>query len=938
MITVTENCRRKALALLHFVSNNHEGRPYESFEGCYNSDHAILEVLAEDDERMWLQALGWTLDGIFNDTSSLRKDIHDNDNYNEDRFLTSYFTYDSDVQLIPMLFAIYPDGNFSRHQILFCEEGISVEEFTMFLMRVFSGRNHKTISTYTIVNVHKLNHNDRASLLRVLTITKCKQHSNNSNNLILLLRSDVERHIEGMKLPRQTNFVARTDSDIQNMVRERAHGVIVVTSAVAGLGKTEYCITEADIQNKRTVSILVTDGESRRSFVESVQNTTIFPHECLHLDVACPIRIADIEIGLFELFYLGTSQIDTTIVHLPAGSLCYIEVASQVKNRNSVDCLRYFRSHEVVWSIESFSVSPDLNSDIQVVCNYLTKLEDGTLYKDDIIFPNEYSREITASYIYSDRCHALLRKYFIAGFAQHEIPSVNVLQVFLKVLAGQLREFSASGHFQTISFQFSGSDPRNRHTIVENLITCSRDFATKSVVHARNRQLQHMYGGGTNNNNEVDELGGILRWEDNNQVMLCISNSSLTLLYRHLDEVNKDIKKWINLQNHESALRDYFDLSTDDLRQLLSNFCGKTERYTGRPKYVLTADNFLKCVMMLLRVQAGIPVIIMGEAGCGKTSLIRFAADVSEADLFVMAIHAGVSRQDIARKLIARIKSQTILKKSLWIFLDEINTCNELGFINSIICQRRIGGFSIPSLVSFFAACNPFKKRKSGEVLDTIGLCSSKLNNSDGLVYRVNPLPQTMLDFIWDFGSLSETDERLYIYQMLNNIKGKFPNKNNILDLYTTLISASQGFIRNIFGMSAVSMRDVRRVTILVQWFEKNKISVMQKGIFYDTVSEDEVYSAMILALAHCYRCRLADKDLLHNYDVIIANCFRQYRMTSITEDWIQERIKREQTSYLQAMNIGIGIALNDALIENVFVLLVCILNRIPVFLVGKPG
>jgi hypothetical protein len=29
---------------------------------------------------------------------------------------------------------------------------------------------------------------------------------------------------------------------------------------------------------------------------------------------------------------------------------------------------------------------------------------------------------------------------------------------------------------------------------------------------------------------------------------------------------------------------------------------------------------------------------------------------------------------------------------------------------------------------------------------------------------------------------------------------------------------------------------------------------------------------------------------------------------------------------------------MNGALLENVFVLMVCILNRIPVFLVGKPG
>jgi len=37
-------------------------------------------------------------------------------------------------------------------------------------------------------------------------------------------------------------------------------------------------------------------------------------------------------------------------------------------------------------------------------------------------------------------------------------------------------------------------------------------------------------------------------------------------------------------------------------------------------------------------------------------------------------------------------------------------------------------------------------------------------------------------------------------------------------------------------------------------------------------------------------------------------------------------------------MDIPPGVAKNQALLENVFVTLVCILNRIPLFVVGKPG
>ena len=44
--------------------------------------------------------------------------------------------------------------------------------------------------------------------------------------------------------------------------------------------------------------------------------------------------------------------------------------------------------------------------------------------------------------------------------------------------------------------------------------------------------------------------------------------------------------------------------------------------------YVLNADNFFKMIQILIRLRAGIPVLIMGETGCGKTSLIKAIAEI----------------------------------------------------------------------------------------------------------------------------------------------------------------------------------------------------------------------------------------------------------------------------------------------------------------------
>lgn len=40
--------------------------------------------------------------------------------------------------------------------------------------------------------------------------------------------------------------------------------------------------------------------------------------------------------------------------------------------------------------------------------------------------------------------------------------------------------------------------------------------------------------------------------------------------------------------------------------------------------YELTGDNVKKILAIYMRFRCGIPVIIMGETGCGKTRLIRY--------------------------------------------------------------------------------------------------------------------------------------------------------------------------------------------------------------------------------------------------------------------------------------------------------------------------
>ena len=63
--------------------------------------------------------------------------------------------------------------------------------------------------------------------------------------------------------------------------------------------------------------------------------------------------------------------------------------------------------------------------------------------------------------------------------------------------------------------------------------------------------------------------------------------------------------------------------------------------------YTFTADNFFKMILILLRIKSKISVILMGETGCGKTSLINTICDLCGYNLLKITINAAFNDNDI---------------------------------------------------------------------------------------------------------------------------------------------------------------------------------------------------------------------------------------------------------------------------------------------------
>ena len=389
--------------------------------------------------------------------------------------------------------------------------------------------------------------------------------------------------------------------------------------------------------------------------------------------------------------------------------------------------------------------------------------------------------------------------------------------------------------------------------------------------------------------------------------------------------------------------------------------------------YCLTIDNMLKMLSILIRVRCGIPTIIMGETGCGKSELVRFLCHVIEAPLYRLNIHGGIKDADILSWVRERMQESQFGSK-VYLFFDEVNTTT-MGLLKEIICDHCMDGVPLPRNLRIIAACNPYRiKRHEEDEANRAGLVfqynmgeSAAPDPLERLVYRVYPLPEIMLEYAFDYGSLDAQVEKSYMHSKLKcELQRGIPGARveSLIDTFLDALVASHEFMRTqaIKDPSAVSLRDVSRAIQLFKFF-CSFLSLMEHGhiarspaTMLEELSKcvdgsdfrskplpraDLVRTSLVLALSHCYESRLS--DLRQKYRAkVCTEAFSQSRDPYFRVDAreFSNIVHMEQKIFARRLGIHQrpSIALNKALCENLFMIFVSVLNKIPIFVVGKPG
>ena len=838
-------------------------------------------------------------------------------------------------------------------QILFCHSETSWEEVERLLKRVFdANESSTTMKLHCLANVENLSNDMQFEL--VSSIRAYQRTAEGRYLLSIVCCGGIHHHIADQFSSCAHNNTGMTEVQMRIAFQKDFPDVYMVTSDLPGVGKTEFVHEHAASKHKRILTIPISGPLSRKTLVKVLCGLKFQKYECIHFDVGEVDDPSLLDTLIFELLVVGMVSCGTDLFHLPTKHV-YIEIANTLRHwlQDSLPVTKcFFPKHIKLDGYENLVVSQEPLSALQVVCQYLHAFECGKLESNEVC-PGHLKP------LSSDRCKELLSKHFSSSGDL----SYNIIESFVKVFANQLLQFSASPYFKPHNLRaVLGPSHDVRNCLFKALLEVSREFAARSVVTCKsvqseaiskekavevlkNVQLQL----GNVAEKMVERVEGMIQWADNNHLVIVFhSLEALTIsaLYRDLTLVPSNVHELFKTQAVKGkGMVDFTKMDQKELQERLDRIVRTTPRENDDSlqslDYALTPDNILKMVLIIQRIRAGIPVIVMGETGCGKTSLVRYLAKTCGVPFHVFNFHAGVGKEEVAC-FVQNMEKEAANGKEVWVFLDEINTCDYLGTINEMICHRSIKGKPLPSNLVFIAACNPYRLRPPGKIT-TAGLNGKTISDEfSRLVYRVHPLPETMIDFVWDYGSLSKKDERAYICRMVEGITGN-PNK-----LLVDLLCTSQDYIRDVDKSPyCVSLRDVHRCIVLVKWFKK--ILQQRQQLPFSKIKESCKYyqeacrfsdreRSFVLALAHCFQSRLPTTNSRVRYRKEIVGCFPNDGNVLFSEFSFEAIVRAEQDDYLERMELPEGTAKNAALRENVFVMLVCILNRIPVFVVGKPG
>ena len=722
------------------------------------------------------------------------------------------------------------------------------------------------------------------------------------------------------------------DFEAINLLKKNTH---IISSEICGLGKSKKIKKEIKEINKKEYIYFPLGGNLTKNIIfeklnkiikkiENLNNNNVAIHLDLHENSEDSTSI--LNEFLFSFLITKFYSNNENIIYIPKNIEIYIEIPNCFYDfKSNYDILNVFNDENI-----KINGKPKLDLSKKKIKLFYNMLElNSSKEIENFIYENI---EKIGKKQFSYHQIKIFIKLFISQYNKYNGKKLkflendkNVTKICIGLFSKGTKYFISSGFSKALIEDAKLSFPNNENN-VENYIQVMSDIFDKSIEEEKYES----------------PLIFIIK-EEMKYNKLDISDNGLTQY--------KDSKAFLE------KLKEILNLNID-INSLLE--------IINRDQYVITQDNFRKMILILYRIIARIPVILMGETGCGKTALIRKLNELvnnGKRTLKIINVNPGVTDDFLISKMKKINKEAENSKDEVWVFFDELNTCNSLSLLTEIFIHHSFDGTKLKKNIRIMGACNPYRKKKKNEII--CGLIYPNDNNE--LIYDVNILPQSLMYYVFNFSSIGNEDEKKYISSIISEL---FNEEENILkDRTTEVISQCHLHLREKFGSSVVSLREMTRFKECCTFFIESYYPKKNKVTHNTQNKHVEKLKSIIISIYICYCIRLVDDNSRKNFDNKLQKYFidlvnynsnekidnkeKRNLMDKIEEPLksdlkkemgstafqnFNEIIKLEEKFILSQVNLNKGIGSNKQLKENIFLMFVSLVTNIPLIIIGKPG
>ena len=275
--------------------------------------------------------------------------------------------------------------------------------------------------------------------------------------------------------------------------------------------------------------------------------------------------------------------------------------------------------------------------------------------------------------------------------------------------------------------------------------------------------------------------------------------------------------------------------------------------------------------------------------------------------------------------------------------------------MKEIFVNHSLNGNHIDEKIRFIGACNPFRKNNENDE----GL---KLTNNDEeeMTYIVNPLPNSLLNYIFYFKSLDENAFEKYIEAIIGiefpEGEGKDSENSILRNNAIKAIFDSHNYVRKHNGISSVSLWDLQRFKRAYKFFNKyyeykkefylNNDDKNDKSEKLDKWNIKSKVQSFVLSIFIAYYIKIFKSGQNTQYLTEINTYVKNLANNLKIEEWINDQyfkediVEKEEEFLFNEMDIKSlkGIGQNTSLKENIFLMFFSIFSHIPLIVIGKQG